>query len=750
MGARIGIDLGTTNSAAAGVYDDGAHIIPRHDSSEALTPSVVFFRWRTGPEDVLVGRDADQQHGRVVRSVKRLMGRTYSDAVREGALHHFPDGDVALVRDAGDDLRIRVADGSGTSAQFWPHEVSASILRHLRDRAEQGLGTAIEGTVITVPAYFQDPHRQATLEAARLAGLQVIEPLLDEPTAAALAYSQVVGVAPADPLLVVDWGGGTLDVTVILNDGKEWVQLAIDGDLNLGGDDVDRVLVEWLLNRQRIPLSLLNDPVALHKLMATARTAKHRLSASPEGSVACGGLLHPDTGKPLMIAETITREDFDACVEPLIGRVMSRVEAAVSHPDVPRTAIRNILLVGGSTRIPALRRRLAAIPDATLRDEMDPMTAVAVGAALYAASQRPDVFRLCPYGYAVEADGEMLEVVPPGQEVPTPQTLPFKITPPPRTRYDGQTVFRLTLHRFTRHDAIFRSLSIHGGARIFGRGLPPRPAGTPVDMELWLDENKVLHARVHAEGGALPIEATVSMTEIGAEAIRTQLQDRMLEGAAILEANRNTSTPLTSALGAAVAEAESSVAGVEIDRGRLAAALPPLEDLLNQIASAHAAGSPTSDERAVKDRVLEWVAFYEQELLPASWDLLELAQRDQAVRDIRRIRIMNETGARADEMWAALGRLRDNLEAGPTGAILAAQTRLGTQGVSTRARQELARLIGAAIDHWRSGDKAALEQTVEVLRQVTRQAEADLAAWQQSLGVQRGDPTLLMTRGLQK
>jgi molecular chaperone HscA len=188
--ARIGIDLGTTNSAAAMVYDDGPNVIPR--GRPELIPSVVYYRWKSGVDDVVVGTQAtNERNPRVVRSIKRLMGRTYEAALEESVYRYFPTG--RLDRRFQNDLVLSLLDDDEQPHNLWPHEISARILAEVKAHAESHLEVPIEKAVITVPAYFQDPHRSATLEAARLAEIDVWEPLLDEPIAAALAFGRSIG-----------------------------------------------------------------------------------------------------------------------------------------------------------------------------------------------------------------------------------------------------------------------------------------------------------------------------------------------------------------------------------------------------------------------------------------------------------------------------------------------------------------------------------------------------------------------------
>ena len=280
--AQIGIDLGTTNTVVGMLYDDGPHVVPR--GGGRTIPSVVAYS-SSETAAALVGEAADnfEAGGPVVRSVKRLMGRTYTEAKREKSDRYFPEaeGEVRLSRHGENDAGLELATPEGPRF-LWPEQISAQILGEAKRHAEQSLGMAIQSAAVTVPAYFRDPHRAATLEAARLAGLEVLGALLDEPTAAALAFAPLVGFTAGEQILVVDWGGGTLDVTVLVSNGAEWVQLAIDGELTLGGDDLDTALLDLAVTRSDLPRDVLLAPYNRRELRKAAQKAKEGLSQRPE------------------------------------------------------------------------------------------------------------------------------------------------------------------------------------------------------------------------------------------------------------------------------------------------------------------------------------------------------------------------------------------------------------------------------------------------------------------------------------
>jgi molecular chaperone DnaK len=726
MGIRNGIDLGTTNSAAAMVYEDGPHLIPR--GAGRLIPSVVHLRWQEGRDDVVVGEEAANSRGRVVRSIKRLMGRTYPKARREGAEDHFGPP-LSLRRRFGDDLGLAVEGDDGEVKVYWPHEISALILEEIKDRVEKEIGAPIESAVITVPAYFQDAHRAATLAAARLASIDVWEPLVDEPTAGALAFGRIVGLSAGEPLLVVDWGGGTFDVTLLMNEGEHWVQLGIDGDLNLGGDDIDLLLARMVLEEKNWPLELLDDEMVRHNLVyMAARAAKHRLSESEEASYSAV-FPHPETGKSTVVATTIGRDELEEVIAEPVDRGLSKVQACLEASGVPDQTIKKVLLIGGSSRIPLLKRKLQeTLPAARLHDEVDPMSAVALGAAIYAGMERPDVNRLCPYGYAVKAKGSLVAVIPPGTEVPTPPDLPFRLKPDPQTSYDGQTRYRLKFYRFTKHDRNLLQISETESARIFGDEFPPSPAGSDVGLELWLDENKVLRARIYPPGETAARDITASMMEIGEEALFTAVQDRTLEAHSLVEANRETACSLVTELEEVAVTAEEAL-GFK-NREECETALASIEELLQQAAIENT-------NLPEKERVLGWAVFYEQALVPHFWNVISEEKREAAIERIRRINVMKETRSPTENLRGVLAELQEDLHEGPLGVVFEAYREAHVVGVPDRLGEDLEALADKAALHYYRGERESFATVRRELREKMGEAEKAFSRWRE-----RGDITM--------
>lgn len=743
----IGIDLGTTNTLAAMVYDDGPHVIPRGEGR--IIPSVVYFRWESGADDVVVGRDAEkwEADGTAIRSAKRLMGRTYEEALREGSDRYFPaDAEEAcLVRRGEHDLGLRVRRRH-REALVWPHEVGARVLAEARRHAEACLQRDVEGAVITVPAYFRDPHRQATLDAARLAGLNVVGELLDEPSAAALAFAGVVPFAPDEPVLVVDWGGGTFDVTVQHTDGRRWTQTAIGGDLVLGGDDLDFALARHVLRRARLPEETMDDKLAAWQLRKTARFVKELLSARDEATFVCP-LLDPATGRPRQIALTVHRDELESEVlAPRLARVRELVDDCLAQPSVRRDRVRRVLLVGGSSRIPALRRTIADLaPQATLHDDVDPMHSVALGAALYAHA-RPELARICPYGYAVvDDDGRYLDVVPPGTEAPTSRESIFGV--PARTRYAGQTIYRLTFASFTQVGQVKR---YHDGQRLFARGLPASPAGSEVDVAIWLDANKTVQAACHPRDRAG--EFPMSGREEGPEELYTNLVGAALDGESLLEANPDGNGGLIDALREAVEAArvalETSSRG-QGERAEAEEAVVRLRDLKDQFEAKREAewGEDLSDADKARTRIADWLSFFEGSLVPRFWDALDPTLRTESIEAMRAVRVMLETRAPVDRTHLRFYELRERLFDSATGTALKGWYWGGMLGLPKRLHEALQDAALRARDHFVAGDRAAYAREEADLHRLLSEAAGTYRKWKETGDVVDAAPDLVVEAG---
>src|SRR5690242_13137845 len=373
MARAVGIDLGTTNSVIAAWEGGQASVIPNAEGSRT-TPSVVAF---TDTGERLVGQLAKRQAilnaKGTIYSVKRFIGRRYDEVEEEAGQVTYD-----VVPDDQGNARIKVRD-----KLYAPEEISAMILRKLADDAGKNLGERVTEAVITVPAYFNDAQRTATRDAGRIAGLEVLR-IINEPTAAALAYG--LDKKKHETVLVYDLGGGTFDVSILdVGDGVVEVR-ATAGDTHLGGDDFDRRLVDHLADdfKREQGIDLRNDPQALQRLFEAAEKAKVELSSVTQTQVSLP-FITADASGPKHLTSTITRSTFEQITGDLVERCLEPVERAMSDAKVSANDLDEVILVGGSTRIPAVQtlvRRLTGGKDPNMT--VNPDEVVAVGAAIQA------------------------------------------------------------------------------------------------------------------------------------------------------------------------------------------------------------------------------------------------------------------------------------------------------------------------------------------------------------------------------
>lgn len=373
----VGIDLGTSNSVVAVIDRDGAPRILTTEEGSTTMPSVVWF----SPDGPIVGDAAraglDHSPELTIFGVKRLLGRRYDHPEVRRLSRVLP---YELVEAPNGDTWIRLGGGRSIS----PEEVSALILRELRRTAERFLGEPVTRAVITIPAWYDTAQRQATKDAAQIAGLTVMR-LLSEPTAAALGH----GAHRGDDrrYLVCDLGGGTFDVALVDVDAGVFEVLATTGDPFLGGDDVDRAIVENLVRdiRQSRGLDLSTDALAIEKLRLAAQCAKHELSEHAATKIEVRQLAELPSGKSLEYMRPLRRDELELWSAPLIKRLATPVKEALRRSARRREDVEEILLVGGSTRIPAIRKELAAVTGREPSVIANPEEVVAVGAALEVA-----------------------------------------------------------------------------------------------------------------------------------------------------------------------------------------------------------------------------------------------------------------------------------------------------------------------------------------------------------------------------
>jgi Fe-S protein assembly chaperone HscA len=459
----VGIDLGTTFSLA-GYTRDGRPAVVRDAAGVALVPSCLSFH-----EDgtVLVGTAAreralaDPEH--TIFSVKRLMGRTLKDVEKE--LPYLPH--QLVERETADGrkvLRVVIA-----GREYTPEELSALILKEVRQRA----GNPTKA-VITVPAYFDDAQRQATRDAGRIAGLDVLR-IVNEPTAAALAYG--LDRAGSGTVAVYDLGGGTFDCSVLsLADGVFRV-LSTNGDTHLGGDDFDQAVMRAAADRLGLDLSA-RDPLLLQQLRDAAERAKIALSTAETADLVAGGK-----------TTTFTRSEFEALIEPLITRSLDRCRAALRDAGLTPQQVGEVVLVGGSTRIPYVRRRVAEFFGRTPHTDLNPDEVVALGAAVQAdilsgGRRGTLLLDVVPLSLGIETLGGVVDKV-----IHRNTTVPCRETVRYSTFVDGQTAILLNIYQGERELA--KDCRLLGQFKL--AGLPPMPAQLPqVDVTFLVDANGML------------------------------------------------------------------------------------------------------------------------------------------------------------------------------------------------------------------------------------------------------------------
>ncbi|MBE7453185.1 MAG: Fe-S protein assembly chaperone HscA [Kofleriaceae bacterium] len=475
----VGIDLGTTNSLVAHVADVRPAVIA--GDGGPVVPSVVAY---AGDGEPVVGAAAVarglEAPADTIASVKRLMGRSLADVEAIRALVPY-----RLVDDAGRMVKIALGDGRELS----PVQVSAAILGELRRRAEAALGGPLDGAVITVPAYFDDAQRQATRDAGRLAGLEVLR-LVAEPTAAALAYGLDRGTRGT--YAVYDLGGGTFDVSILtLVDGVFEVR-ATGGDSALGGDDLDRAIVRWAAGDGAVPASPPSDAAARREIaaaIAAARAAKEALTAAERAGVAftLGGRA---------IERTLTRVELAAICAPLFERSARACRRVLKDAGYRADELDGVVLVGGSTRSPVVRDHVRAVFGREPLCELDPDHVVALGAAVQAdvlAGGQSDVVLIdvVPLSLGLETMGGVVEKL-----VARNSTIPCGATQTFTTYADNQTGFALHVVQGERETAdACRSL-----ARFTLRGVPPMVAGAArVEISFQVDADGILHVAAHEQ-----------------------------------------------------------------------------------------------------------------------------------------------------------------------------------------------------------------------------------------------------------
>jgi len=477
MGKIIGIDLGTTNSCVS-VMEAGSPVVITNSEGNRTTPSIVAF---TSKGEKLVGQPAKNQMvtnpENTISSIKRFMGNTYEEVSKERSRMLY------TVIEDGSKVKIKTTDGD-----FTPQEISARVLQKMKQTAEEYLGETVTDAIVTVPAYFNDSQRQATKDAGRIAGLNVLR-IINEPTAAALAYG--LEKKKDEKIAVYDLGGGTFDISILeLGDGVFEVK-STNGDTHLGGDDFDHAVIDWLViefkKEQGIDLS--SDKMALQRLKEAAEKAKKELSSSLQTDINLP-FITADASGPKHLNLSLTRAKFEELIGSLVEKTCIPCEKALKDAGFTISDIDEVILVGGSTRIPLVQETVKKLFQKEPNKSINPDEAVAIGAAVQGGIIGGDVkdillLDVTPLSLGIETEGSIMTVL-----IERNTTIPTKKSQVFSTAAENQTAVTINVLQGER--------KMSADNRPLGRfdliGIPTAPRGVPqIEVSFDIDANGIVH-----------------------------------------------------------------------------------------------------------------------------------------------------------------------------------------------------------------------------------------------------------------